>query len=158
MWVGIFAWVPGILCVALSFLDLPTNEVLGQTSGLTVRSFEITGNQRIEEATILGRVTLKIGDRITMVIARQQIQRVYDMGFFDDVQVKTESEDGGVRVIFIVQEKPFTVDIVFDGNKELSEDKLKEVITLQSQVFLDKKRSQGQRRKNSRWIYKRRVS
>ena len=139
MWVGIFTWVPGVLCVALSFLGLPTNEVLGQTSGLTVRSFEITGNQRIEEATILGRVTLKIGDRITMVIARQQIQRVYDMGFFDDVQVKTESEDGGVRVIFIVQEKPFTVDIVFDGNKELSEDKLKEVITLQSQVFLDKK-------------------
>ena len=139
MWVGMFAWVPGVLCVAFSFLSLPTNEVLGQTSGLTIRSFEIAGNQRIEEATILGQVTLKIGDRITMVIARQQIQRVYDMGFFDDVQVKTESEDGGVRVIFIVQEKPFTVDIVFDGNKELSEDKLKEVITLQSQVFLDKK-------------------
>ena len=65
----------------------------------------------------MGQVTLKVGDRITMVIARQQIQRVYDMGFFDDVQVKTESEDGGVRVIFIVQEKPFTVDIVFDGNE-----------------------------------------
>jgi len=61
------------------------------------------------------------------------------MGFFDDVQVKTESESDGIRVIFIVQEKPFTVDIVFDGNEELSEDKLKEVITLQSQVFLDKK-------------------
>ena len=74
-----------------------------------------------------------------MVIARQQIQRIYDMGFFDDVKVKTESEDGGVRVIFIVQEKSFTVDIVFDGNEELSEDALKEVVTLQSQVFLDKK-------------------
>ena len=74
------------------------------------------------------------------------------MGFFDDVQVKTESEDGGVRVFFIVQEKPFIVDIVFDGNKELSEDKLKEVIALRSQVFFGQKRSQGQRRKNSRWI------
>ena len=139
MWFSIFAWVPGVLCLALSFLVLPMNEVLGQTSGLVVRSFVVTGNQRIDEATILGQVTLKVGDRITKVIARQQIQRVYDMGFFDDVQIKTESEGSGVRVIFIVQEKPFTVDIVFDGNKGLSDDKLKEVTTLQSQVFLDKK-------------------
>ena len=111
MWFGIFFLVPWVFCVAFSFLSLTTNEVLGQISGMIVKSIEIKGNQRLDESAILGQVTLKVGDQITTVLARQQIQRIYDMGFFDDVKVKTESEDGGVRVIFIVQEKPFTVDL-----------------------------------------------
>ncbi|MEC9005533.1 MAG: outer membrane protein assembly factor BamA [Nitrospirota bacterium] len=139
MWFGTFFLVPWVFCVAFSFLSMPTNEALGQTSGITIKSIVVKGNQRLDETAILGQVTLKVGDQITTVIAQQQIQRIYDMGYFDDVQVKTESEDEGVRVIFIVQEKSFTVDIVFDGNEELSEDALKEVVTLQSQVFLDKK-------------------
>ena len=76
MWFGTFAWGPGVLCVALSFLSLPANEVFGQASGRIVQSVAITGNQRIDDATILGQVTLKAGDQITIVIVRQQIQRV----------------------------------------------------------------------------------
>lgn len=113
--------------------------LFGQEPGLLVKDIAVKGNQRIDETAILSRVTIKPGDVITPVIARQQIQRVYDMGFFDDVQLRTETLAEGVRVIFLVKEKPFTVDIVFDGNQELSDDKLKEVITLRSQVFLDKK-------------------
>jgi len=132
-------WLLVLLCSILSILVVPPHGGFGQQTGLTVQSIEIEGNQHIEDTAILGRVTLQPGDQITTGMARQQIQRIYDMGFFDDVQVRTESVDTGVRVIFRVKEKPFTVDIVFDGNEELSEDKLKEVVTLQSQVFLDKK-------------------
>ncbi len=38
---------------------------------------------------------------------------------------------------FVVREKPFVTGIVFDGNDAFSDDKLKEVITLKNQVFLD---------------------
>ncbi|MDT7041823.1 outer membrane protein assembly factor BamA [Candidatus Nitronereus thalassa] len=125
--------------LVLSVMIVNTPMVLGQTSGMIVQSIGVQGNQRIEESAILARVTLNPGDTITTAIARQQIQRIYDMGFFDDVQVQTSDVPNGVRVIFLVKEKPFTVEIVFDGNEELSEDKLKELVTLQSQVFLDKK-------------------
>jgi len=120
-------------------LDSNQERVFGQTSGVTVQSIGIEGNQRIDESAILGRITLKKGDQISTVIAREQIQRIYDMGFFDDVEVQTESVPNGVKVKFLVKEKPFTVEIVFDGNEELSKDKLKEVVSLQSQVFLDRK-------------------
>jgi len=137
--VDIYRWVPVFLCMVVGGWGLAAEMVFGQTSGLKIQSISIEGNQRIEDSAILGRVTLQPGDHITTIIARQEIQRIYDMGFFDDVQVRTESLSNGVRVIFLVKEKPFTVDIVFDGNEELSDDKLKEVVTLQSQVFLDKK-------------------
>jgi len=134
-----FRWVTAFLCVVVGGWGVAAEMVFGQTLGLKIQSIGIEGNQRIEDSAILGRLTVQPGDHITTIIARQQIQRIYDMGFFDDVQVRTESIANGVLVIFFVKEKPFTVDIVFDGNEELSDDKLKEVVTLRSQVFLDKK-------------------
>lgn len=129
----------GFLYLFVSSLSLDSGRAFGQVPGLTVQSIGIEGNQRIDESAILGKITLKPGDQISTVIAREQIQLIYDMGFFDDVEVQTETVVNGVRVKFLVKEKPFTVEIVFDGNEELSEDKLKEIVTLQSQVFLDRK-------------------
>jgi len=42
-----------------------------------------------------------------------------------------------VVLAFLVLEKPFITEIVFDGNKALSDDKLKEKITIKSQAYLD---------------------
>lgn len=121
----------GLMC-----LSAPS-PVSGQAQALIVESMTVQGNQRIEAAAILGNVTLKTGDPLTMQATQEQIRRIYDMGFFDDVQVQTETKAKGVAVTFVVQEKPFVTGIVFDGNDALSDDKLKEVITLKNQVFLD---------------------
>ena len=127
----------GIILFILGLFLYESGVAWAQPSGLTVESFDIKGNQRIEKTAILAQLTIKIGDPISNEVVREQIQRVYDMGFFQDVQVRTEPMKEGVRVIVEVQEKPFTLQIVFDGNDHLSDDKLQEVITLRSQVFLD---------------------
>ena len=57
------------------------------------------------------------------------------------MQVETDSGPGGVAVTFVVREKPFITEIVFDGNEELSDDKLKEKITMKSQTFLDQQQA-----------------
>jgi outer membrane protein insertion porin family len=110
---------------------------LAQLLQKPVKSIDVVGNQRIETLAILDRVTLKIGEILTRAITQEQIRLIYDMGFFDDVEVQTESVSEGIKVVFAVREKPFTSEIVFDGNDHLSDDKLQELITLQSQVFLD---------------------
>ena len=136
-WRSIIRGVLGVLLgYGLTFMSV-TPPVSGQTPGAIVERIAVQGNQRIEAAAILGNVTLKKGDPLTTQATQAQIRRIYDMGFFDDVQVQTETEAKGVAVIFVVQEKPFVTGIVFDGNDALSDDKLKEVITLKNQVFLD---------------------
>ena len=80
---------------------------------------------------------MKPGDPYTPENVRGQIKILYETGFFEDVQVETESGKGGVALAFLVREKPFITEIVFDGNKDLSDDKLKEKITIKSQSFLD---------------------
>ncbi len=116
---------------------LPVLEVAAEQAGVTVTTIEIRGNKRIELPAIAGRLTLKPGDPYTPENVRGQIKILYDSGYFEDVQVETESGAGGVALVFLVREKPFITEIVFDGNKELSDDKLKEKITIKSQAFLD---------------------
>ena len=55
--------------------------------------------------------------------------------------METDPGQGGVAVTFVIREKPFITEIVFDGNEELSDDKLKEKITIKSQTFLDQQQA-----------------
>lgn len=112
-------------------------EALAQTPELTVASIEIRGAKRIEIPAIAGRLTLKAGDRYTPENVRGQVKILYDTGFFEDVRVETESSPEGMAVTFVVQEKPFITEIVFDGNEQLTDEKLKEKTTIKSQTFLD---------------------
>ena len=138
---GRVAWRIGLIMVFLS-LSLLFEGVLSaraQSGKGTVREIEVVGNQRIEQSAILGRISLKVGDPLNPETTREQIRRIYDMGFFEDVQVQTQPVPNGVKMVFVVREKQFIVDIVFDGNSHFSDEKLTEIITLRSQVFLDQK-------------------
>ena len=104
---------------------------------LQIQSIDIRGNQHIEASAIKGKLTIQPGDAFSPGGTRDQIQRIYAMGFFEDVQVETATGPQGVNVVFLVREKPFNVEVVFDGNDHLSEDKLQEKTTIGSQVFLD---------------------
>ncbi len=106
-----------------------------------VTSIELRGNKRIEDPAIRGRLTLKVGDPYTPEAIRDQIRAIYEMGFFEDVRIETEPSAGGIAVVFVVREKPFITEIVFDGNENLSDDKLKEKITIRSQSFLDQQQA-----------------
>lgn len=106
-----------------------------------VKSIDIRGNKRIELAAISGRLTLKLDEPYESEAIRTQVRILYDSGFFEDVQVETDSVPGGVSVVFVVREKPFITEIVFDGNENLSDDKLKEKITIKSQTFLDQQQA-----------------
>ena len=89
----------------------------GADPGPKVTSIEIRGNKQIELPAIQGRLTLKPGDPYTPENVRGQIKILYETGFFEDVQVETEATPDGIAVAFVVREKPFITEIVFDGNE-----------------------------------------
>ena len=126
-----------MVLIALVFGVLPVCAVAAEQAGVKVTAIDIRGNKRIELPAIVGRLTLKPGDPYTPENVRGQIKILYETGFFEEVQVETESGTGGMALAFLVREKPFITEIVFDGNKALSDDKLKEKITIKSQAFLD---------------------
>jgi outer membrane protein insertion porin family len=130
-----------ILSLVLAWLLVSPGVVQAQDGEQKVKSIQIRGVKRIEETAVRGRLTLKIGDRYTGEAIRTQIRLIYEMGFYEDVRIETESVPGGVGVVFVVREKPFITDIVFDGNENLGDDKLKEKITIRNNSFLDQQQA-----------------
>lgn len=127
IWVALVTvWIAGLL----------PHVVIAQAPPPPVKTIEVRGNKRIDESTIRSRLTLAVDDLLSPEALREQIRLLYDMGFFEDVQVETEPVLGGVAVIVSVREKPFITEIVFDGNEHLSDEKLQEAITIRSQSFL----------------------
>ncbi len=118
-----------------------TAGVYAQDGGQKVASVAIRGTKRIDVTAIQGRLTLKVGDAYTGEAVRTQIRLIYEMGFYEDVRIETESAPGGVAVVFVVREKPFITEIVFDGNENVGDDKLKEKITIRNNSFLDQQQA-----------------
>ena len=135
-------WLRGLaLGLVICHAILMATVVCAQDVGLRVKSVEVRGNKHIELDAIQGRLTLKPNDPYRADTLRAQIKTLYETGFFEDVQVETDPTADGVAVVFLVREKPFITEIVFDGNDSLSDDKLKEKLTIKSQSFLDQQQA-----------------
>ena len=132
-------------------------EAPAQAPTAKVASIDIRGNQKIELPAIQGRLTLKPGDAYSPENVRGQIKILYDTGYFEDVQAETESTSDGIALVFVVREKPFITEIVFDGNEELSDDKLKEKTHDQEPGIFGSAAGEGKRGKNSPCLSRRRI-
>lgn len=95
-----------------------------------VNAIEVKGLKRIEEGAIKARITQKTGEPLSSEKTAEDIKNIYKMGYFDDVKVEMETFEGGIKLIYIVKEKPTIIRVEFQGNKELSDDKLRDKITL----------------------------
>lgn len=102
----------------------------GAAEDAKVTFIEVQGNKRIETATILAKINTKEGDVFSPAKIKDDITALYRLGHFEDIQVKTEGFESGLRVIFLVKEKPLIREIAYEGNEEITTEKLKEVVTL----------------------------
>jgi outer membrane protein insertion porin family len=88
----------------------------------------VKGNRRIEKAAVLNVVKMKAGDTLEGGKTDTDIRAIYKMGHFQDVQAVTEVSEKGTVLAYVVVEKPIVRNILFEGNKELTSDKLKEAL------------------------------
>jgi outer membrane protein insertion porin family len=92
----------------------------------TVRDIAVEGNRRIQTPVILNRLQTRIGDAFAPTGLREDVRAIFGLGFFDDVQVRVEEFEGGVRVIFVVVERPLVREVSFEGNQEVRTEELRE--------------------------------
>src|SRR5262249_29307122 len=117
-------YVRGGICLSIFFalVLLSTRAALSQTPPETparpiiIRDIAVQGNRRVQEAVILGRVTAKVGTPFVPTRLAEDIRNIFALGFFDDVQLKVEDFEGGVKLVFVVSERPFVRDVIFAGN------------------------------------------
>ncbi|MBI4827164.1 MAG: outer membrane protein assembly factor BamA [Nitrospirae bacterium] len=97
-----------------------------------IKSIDITGNRKIEEAAIRSKMKSLAGEPFSESTVHDDIKSIYSIGYFDDISVDIEQFEGGVKLIFTLKEKPAIASIDFQGNKEFDAEKLREKATIAS--------------------------
>lgn len=95
-----------------------------------VKKIDIQGLRRIDEYAVRSKISQKIGSPLSPDSISEDIKSIFTMNYFEDVRVEMEFYEGGVRLIYIVVEKPTISNISFYGNDEFDDDKLKEQILI----------------------------
>jgi len=94
-----------------------------QRSGL-VQRIVVQGNERIEESTILSYLTVAPGQTVTEQTVDSAEKTLFNTGLFADVSIQLQGTDLIVRVT----ENPIINQVVFEGNHNLKEDKLRDEV------------------------------
>lgn len=99
----------------------------------TVSRIEVSGSERIEEATVVSYMDLKPGDTLDEVAIDRALKSLFSTGLFADVNVVNA---GGGVVKVSVSENPIVNQISFEGNDKIEDDELLGEIQLRPrQVF-----------------------
>jgi outer membrane protein insertion porin family len=85
-----------------------------------VKAVEVRGNKAISTETIMTKIKTRVGQPYYAQSSRDDIKRLYEMGFFSDISVDLEDVEGGLKVIFKVEERPIIGEIRFEGNKTVA--------------------------------------
>lgn len=106
----------------------------GQTrvQAVLVTDLIVEGNRRVQEAVIRSRIKTKIGTPFNPVQLSDDTRAVFGLGFFEDVRTRVEDFEGGVRLIFDIEERAFVRDIDFTGNRQISAGTLRKKIDLKA--------------------------
>jgi len=106
------------------------NSKTARAEGDKIGDVVVRGNKRIESAAILNAIATKAGDVLDNDRTDADIRSIFKLGQFRDVQVSTEPGSKGLVLVYSVIEKPIIREILFEGNKELKQDKLLEGLPL----------------------------
>jgi outer membrane protein insertion porin family len=118
------------LALLVTLAEAQPPRLPGSPQVILIREVSVEGNRRVQEAVILGRVRSAVGAPFSPSQASEDLRSVFNLGFFDDVQLKVEDFEGGVKVTFVVTERPFVRDVEFVGNSKLGTSELQEKIEL----------------------------
>ena len=114
--------------------DLPAVEQQG-----LVEKIEISGNKRISTVIIISRIQTREGEALSKKIIGQDIRNIYTLGYFSKIYVDTAPFDGGVKVTYIVEEKPYVDKIELKGNRVLKEEEIYRVMAIsEGDIYLEK--------------------
>ncbi len=101
-----------------------------------VVSLSVEGNSQVVAAHILSAVDTKVGEPLDRERLKNDVEAIYELGFFSVVDSRLSEQSDGVAVTFLVHENPVIEDIRFEGNTVYSAEALRSVLfTAPGNVF-----------------------
>jgi outer membrane protein insertion porin family len=101
----------------------------------------VEGNRNVSSDRILLTLGLRVGEGLSSETARSGVRRLYELGNFSDVVVEAEPlEDGTIRVIVVVEERPRVSEVLILGNDKVPDADIGAVVRVSAGTPLDASR------------------
>ncbi len=94
----------------------------------TVSRINVSGNQRVDDATVRSFLTIRVGDAATSSAIQSSISSLNATGLFSNVSVRYS---GGILTV-TVSENLIVSSVLFEGNQRFSDDQLVAMVNLAS--------------------------
>ena len=105
--------------------------------GQRVIAVETSGEHSIAKETILAKVQMKPGAPYSDQVVSEDLRRLFATGYFTDVKADVEPLPDGLKLIFVVKEKPVVRSIDVQGNRFLRRDRLLELFAVSAGELYD---------------------
>jgi outer membrane protein insertion porin family len=114
--------------------DLPVSRV---ELAPKVVALEVQGNKLTEPESILAVIGTKVGTHLSRMQLAQDVRSIWGLKKFRSVQVESVEVADGIKLIYVVDEKPSIRDIIVHGTKTMELDDINKVVTLKPNSILD---------------------
>ena len=104
-----------------------------------VQVIKVTGNERIDSATIISYLPIQIGQAIDSVGVDTLVKTLYRTELFSDVNIALN----GSTLEVVVVESPIINQVIFEGNHSLTKDKLREEVHIRPRGVFTKAKVQA---------------
>lgn len=121
------AIVPSSAGVALAAQN-PAKTALGESGTGVVAAIDVVGNHRIDATTITNYMVIQPGQPFNDTAINQSLKTLYATGLFKTVAISRSGAD----VVVTVQENPIVDQVLFDGNKVITDKDATAAISLKS--------------------------
>jgi outer membrane protein insertion porin family len=105
----------------------------------TVQRIIVTGNERIEQSTILSYLPLQIGEAVGAAKIDLALKALFRTDLFSDVKIGLSNGDLTIAVV----ENPIINKVVFEGNSGIKEDKLRDEVSIRPRGIFTKSKVQS---------------
>lgn len=105
-----------------------------------VEKIEVDGNRRVGSDDIRANIGTRKGMRFNAPRVSRDIRSLYDLGFFSDIKVYAQVPDEdaqAVVLIYQVKEKAAVSEVKLEGNDEIDEEDIMEVVDIELNAPLD---------------------
>lgn len=105
--------------------------------GRTIRRLRVEGARRVEEDDVLASMSLRPGVPCTDREIAEDARALWDLNFFDDIRIEAEEQPNDrIDIVVRVTERPAIARIRYEGNDEVNDEDMDEVITLREDSVL----------------------
>lgn len=124
----------------LPAVDELVDRMMGEfTSRNTISDIKIRGTRVLDPDVVLMRLAGHKGDVIDPIAINNEVKRIWNLGYFSDVQASIEQGGEGNILVYTVTEKPRIENIVIEGSDNVDKDDILTAISSKTGAVLNDK-------------------